>query len=84
MPNPDDEEARWPHLALIREVKFRLGLKGYNVAEVDQFLEALTLEIAELRAALETAESEVVRLRAQIWFVGDYERFPYPSPERQA
>ena len=83
MPNSGDEEAQWPHLALIREVKFRLGLKGYKVAEVDQFLDALTLEIGELRAALEAAEREVVRLRAQIWFVGDYEGVPYQSPERQ-
>jgi DivIVA domain-containing protein len=83
MQNSGDEETRWPHVALIREVKFRLGLKGYNVAEVDQFLDALTLEVGELLSALETAESEVDRLRAQIWFVGAYEGVPHPSPERQ-
>jgi DivIVA domain-containing protein len=83
MPNSGDEETRWPHLALIREVRFRLGLKGYNVAEVDQFLDVLTREVGELRSALEAAETEVDRLRAQIWFVGDYEGVPHQSPERQ-
>ena len=64
MPN-SVEESRWPTLALIGTVKFRLGLKGYNVAEVDKFLSALAVEIGDLQSALEAAEGEVAKLRAQ-------------------
>jgi DivIVA domain-containing protein len=63
---PDQiNESRYPNLALIDAKKFRLGLKGYNVNEVDEFLSALAVEIGALRSALDTAESEVARLRAQ-------------------
>jgi DivIVA domain-containing protein len=59
------DEKRYPNLASIEVKKFRLGLKGYNVNEVDQFLSALGVEVGALQSALETAESEVTRLRAQ-------------------
>ena len=56
MTNEDIESARPqlppPPLAyLLRTKKFRLGLKGYNVDEVDAFLEALAIKV-ERGAAL--------------------------------
>jgi len=64
MPNSVDK-TRFPNLALLETIQFRLGLKGYNVAEVDQFLSLLMVEVTALQSALEAAESEVTRLRAQ-------------------
>jgi cell division septum initiation protein DivIVA len=43
-----------------------LGLKGYNVKEVDEFLEALVVEATKLNAALEEAPQENASLRAQL------------------
>jgi len=61
---PDSlEEARFPNLASIKTKTFRLGMKGYNVNEVDQFLSALGVELVALQSALEAAESEVTRLK---------------------
>jgi DivIVA domain-containing protein len=59
------DQTRYPNLASIEAKKFRLGLKGYSVREVDQFLSALVVEIGALQSALDTAESEVARLRAR-------------------
>jgi cell division septum initiation protein DivIVA len=42
-----------------------LGLKGYNVDEVDQFLSALLVEVGALQSELAAAEIEVTRLRAE-------------------
>jgi DivIVA domain-containing protein len=58
------DETQYPNIASIEAKKFRLGLKGYNVNEVDQFLSALVVEIRALESALEGAESEVARLKA--------------------
>jgi DivIVA domain-containing protein len=60
------DETRYPNLASIEAKRFRLGLKGYNVNEVDQFLSALVVEIGTLQSALAAAEREVTRLRAQV------------------
>ena len=62
MPNSLDQ-ARFPNLAAIETKKFRLGLKGYNVDEVDRFLSALVIGVGALQSALEAAEVEVVRLK---------------------
>jgi DivIVA domain-containing protein len=64
MPNSLDD-TRFPNLASIEAKTFRLGLKGYNVNEVDQFLSALVNEVTALQSALEAAESEVARLKGQ-------------------
>jgi cell division septum initiation protein DivIVA len=61
--SPDDP--RFPNLASIEAKKFRLGLKGCNVNEVDQFLSALTVEVQALQSALEAAEAEVSRLNRE-------------------
>ena len=60
------DETQYPNLASIEAKRFRLGLKGYNVNEVDLFLSSLVAEIGTLQSALEAAESEVTRLRAQV------------------
>jgi cell division septum initiation protein DivIVA len=65
MPNRLDE-TRYPNLASIETKKFRLGLNGYNISEVGQFLSTLVSEVGALQSALETAESEVARLKEQI------------------
>lgn len=70
MPNRLDE-AQYPNLASIETKKFRLGLKGYNISEVDQFLSALVSEVVALQSALEAAESEVARLKGQAASQGD-------------
>ena len=59
------DQTQYPNLASIEAKRFRLGLKGYNVNEVDQFLSALVVEIGALESALEGAESEVTRLKAE-------------------
>lgn len=59
------DPARFPNVASIESQKFRLGLKGYNVNDVDQFLSALAVEVATMQSALESAESEVARLKSQ-------------------
>jgi DivIVA domain-containing protein len=58
------DPARFPNVASIASQKFRLGLKGYNVNDVDQFLSALAVEVATLQSALESAEREVARLKS--------------------
>jgi DivIVA domain-containing protein len=62
--NPDD--AGYPSLSSIQTKTFHLGLKGYNVKEVDSFLATLVIEFAELRAALEQARNENEVLRSQL------------------
>jgi DivIVA domain-containing protein len=59
------DETRYPNLASIAIKQFRLGLKGYNVDEVDEFLSALVVEVASLQSVLEALEVEVARLREQ-------------------
>jgi len=58
------DESQYPYLVSIEAKKFRLGLKGYNVKEVDQFLSALVVEIGALQSALKAAESEVTGLKS--------------------
>ena len=57
---------RFPNLASIETKKFRVGTKGYNVNDVDQFLSALVSERDVLKSALDAAESTVARLRRQL------------------
>lgn len=57
---------RFPTLASIETKKFRVGMKGYDVNDVDQFLSALVSERNVLKSALDAAESEVARLRRQL------------------
>ena len=60
------DESRFPNLTSIQTKKFRVGVKGYNVNDVDQFLSALVIEVGALTSALDAAESEVARLRRQL------------------
>jgi DivIVA domain-containing protein len=60
------DDSQFPNLASIPTTTFRLGLKGYNVKEVDEFLEALVVEATRLNAALEEARQENASLRAQL------------------
>jgi DivIVA domain-containing protein len=59
------DATRFPNLASIESKQFRLGLKGYNVAQVDEFLAALVTELAVLQSALEAAEADVARLKRE-------------------
>ncbi|MGH9098861.1 MAG: DivIVA domain-containing protein [Acidimicrobiales bacterium] len=56
-----------PILDTLRTVEFRLGLKGYNVDEVDEYLEKAAVEAEQvrdgLRSAVERARSTEERLR---------------------
>jgi DivIVA domain-containing protein len=61
---PDD--ARYGNLSSIQAKTFHLGLKGYNIKEVDSFLATLVIEFAELKAALEQVQSENEVLRSQL------------------
>jgi DivIVA domain-containing protein len=63
---PSPDELQYPNLASIRTKTFRLGLKGYNVDEVDKFLDSLDMEAQALHATLEAAQREMVSLRAQL------------------
>jgi DivIVA domain-containing protein len=65
MSTPLDDE-RYPNVAEIPTKRFRLGLKGYNVDQVDEFLGALEVEARALRADLAAAEAEVARLKDQL------------------
>ena len=71
MPTYRPNEAQYPNLASIETKTFRLGLKGYNVSEVDQFLAVLVSEVLALQSALEAAESEVALLKRQAPAQGD-------------
>jgi DivIVA domain-containing protein len=57
---------RYPNVAAIPTKRFRLGLKGYNVDQVDEFLGELEVEARALRADLAAAEAEVARLKDQL------------------
>jgi DivIVA domain-containing protein len=61
---PDD--GRFPNLSSIQSKTFRLGLKGYNVKEVDSFLDTLVTELSQLRTALEELRKENEVLRSQL------------------
>jgi DivIVA domain-containing protein len=61
---PDD--AGFPNLSSIQSKTFRLGLKGYNVKEVDSFLDTLVTELSQLRKALEELRNENEVLRSQL------------------
>jgi DivIVA domain-containing protein len=65
MTNPLDT-TRYPNLAAIESKEFRLGLKGYNVDEVDRFLSALVVEVTALQTELADAQSEVARLQRKL------------------
>lgn len=45
----DSGQPSQPILETLRTVEFRLGLKGYNVDEVDEFLERLSGEVRQLK-----------------------------------
>jgi DivIVA domain-containing protein len=65
MTTPGGDTA-FPSVAAIATVQFRLGLKGYNVDEVDVFLGALAVETERLVSELEAAKAELASLRAQL------------------
>lgn len=60
------DASRFPNLVSIETKRFRVGMKGYNVSDVDQFLSALVIERDVLKSSLDAAESEVARLRRQL------------------
>lgn len=60
------DRSRFPNLASIEMKRFRVGMKGYNVNDVDQFLAALVSERDVLKSTLDAAESEIARLRRQL------------------
>ena len=50
----------------ITERKFVVGLRGYDREEVDGFLREVAGEVAALRSALQTAETELTALRGAL------------------
>src|SRR5580658_3666458 len=56
----DSGQPSQPILETLRTVEFRLGLKGYNVDEVDEYLEKAALEAERLQEQL---RQTVERLR---------------------
>src|ERR1700683_3276786 len=48
----DSGQPTQPILETLRTVEFRLGLKGYNVDEVDEYLEKAALEAERLQEQL--------------------------------
>lgn len=53
-------------LGALRTVEFRLSLKGYNVDEVDQYLEQVATEVDSLAARCQALDSENQRLRVRV------------------
>ena len=60
----DNAEANQSVLETLRTVEFRLGLKGYNVDEVDEYLEKAAVEAESLRDQLRQANDRL-RLAAE-------------------
>ncbi len=50
----------------IRERQFRLRFRGFDVREVDEFLEEIAEEVASLTTRNATLESEIRKLRAEL------------------
>jgi DivIVA domain-containing protein len=48
-------------LEVLRTVEFKLGLKGYNVDEVDEFLERAAVEAEHLRNSFASNNSSCVK-----------------------
>src|SRR5580700_5874268 len=73
----DNGQPSQPILETLRTVEFRLGLKGYNVDEVDEYLEKAALEAERLQEQLrQTTE----RLRQAGERIAQLESQPPPAP----
>jgi cell division initiation protein len=72
----DNGQPSQPILETLRTVEFRLGLKGYNVDEVDEYLEKAALEAERLQEQLrQTTE----RLRQAGERIAQLESAPQPA-----
>jgi len=77
-------------LDTLRTVEFRLGLKGYNVDEVDEYLdraaqeaEALQETLRQMNERLRQASDRIVQLERDVRDAAE-EAHPAPSPAPQA
>lgn len=55
----DESASSQPTLDTLRTVEFRLGLKGYNVDEVDEYLEKAAVEAEQVQSRLRAADDRV-------------------------
>jgi cell division initiation protein len=72
----DSGQSSQPILETLRTVEFRLGLKGYNVDEVDEYLEKAALEAERLQEQL---RQTVERLRQAGERIAQLESEPRPA-----
>src|SRR5580658_5735571 len=73
----DSGQPSQPILETLRTVEFRLGLKGYNVDEVDEYLEKAALEAERLQEQL---RQTMERLRQAGERIAQIESEPRPAP----
>ncbi|MGH9044981.1 MAG: DivIVA domain-containing protein [Acidimicrobiales bacterium] len=77
----DSGQANQPILETLRTVEFRLGLKGYNVDEVDEYLEKAAVEAERLTEGLRQSAE---RLRQASERIAQLESAPSPAPAEGA
>ena len=61
MDNPQPTQSNQSLLDSLRTVEFRLGLKGYNVDEVDEYLEKAAVEAEHLLEQVRTGAAALAR-----------------------
>lgn len=66
MDNPQPNQSTQSLLDTLRTVEFRLGLKGYNVDEVDEYLEKAAVEAESVQEQLRQANDRVRQAQTRI------------------
>ena len=70
-------------LDTLRTVEFRLGLKGYNVDEVDEYLEKAALEAEQVQERLRTANERLRQATERIsQMEAELQRSPSAAPSK--
>ena len=67
-------------LETLRTVEFRLGLKGYNVDEVDEYLEKAAVEAEGMQEQLRQANERLRQASERIAQLDAEKRVPAPAP----
>lgn len=66
MDNPQPTQSSQSLLDTLRTVEFRLGLKGYNVDEVDEYLEKAAVEAESVQEQLRQAKDQLRQSQARV------------------
>lgn len=80
----DSSENAYSALDAIDSVAFKVGLKGYNVDEVDEFLERLSAEVHQMKELVHQQRQQLRQAAERINQLDSREGAPAPVPAPQS